>query len=295
MDGEGWRIAAARLPIARMPVMKISVIIPVHNEAENIPALVLETHDVLRDELSVLFMDHEIIVVDDGSDDDTTARLLELPACALGLRVLHHDRRSGQSTALRTGAKHATGDVLVTMDGDGQNDPADIPHLLEQLLACDRTIHQHYLVVGNRSQRRRDSWWRRVSSRIANTVRSRILKDATPDTGCGLKAMYRETFLELPYFDHMHRFLPALVRRHGGRVMSLPVNHRPRIRGRSHYGTIDRLIAGIVDLAGMMWLLRRVKLPHVEECLVNGLRNDMAVGGDSRATAIHQSIHRAVA
>jgi dolichol-phosphate mannosyltransferase len=150
---------------------------------------------------------------------------------------------------------------IATLDGDGQNDPADIPHLLARLQAAAPEEDLHML-AGWRSKRQ-DSWLRRLSSKVANGVRGRLLRDATPDTGCGLKVFSRETFLRLPNFSHMHRFLPALVQRHGGRVVSVPVSHRPRERGISKYGLHNRLWVGIVDLFGVMWLLRRAHIPEI--------------------------------
>jgi dolichol-phosphate mannosyltransferase len=180
---------------------------------------------------------------------------------AAAMRVLRHRRQSGQSTALWTGVRHARAPWIATLDGDGQNDPADIPKLLALALDPDRKLD---LVAGHRVTRK-DSATQRLASRIANGVRSRMLRDDTPDTGCGLKVFSRAVFLALPYFDHMHRFLPALVLRSGGRVRSVPVNHRPRQRGRSHYGINNRLWVGLVDIFGVMWLRRRTRLTEVDE------------------------------
>lgn len=232
----------------------LSVVVPVRNEEENIRPLIQEIEAALNG-----FVEYEIIYVDDGSTDETARRLMEMRQICKRLRVIHHDRSCGQSTAVRSGVKAAKGDWIATLDGDGQNDPADIPTLID---AVRQGVD---LVGGDRSHARRDSWIKRVSSVIANGVRSRLLKDATPDTGCGLKLFKREVFLDLPYFDHMHRFLPALVIRRGGRVVSVPVHHRPRERGKSNYGTLDRLLVGVVDLFGVMWLLRRAKRPVVVE------------------------------
>jgi dolichol-phosphate mannosyltransferase len=160
---------------------------------------------------------------------------------------------------VRTGVKHAKYDWIATLDGDGQNNPADIPQLLNALKEGVE------LVGGNRRHSRRDTWIKRISSVIANGVRSWMLQDDTPDTGCGLKLFSREAFLDLPYFDHMHRFLPALIKRRGGFIVSVPVSHRPRTHGHSNYGTIDRLLVGIVDLFGVAWLQRRSKLPQIKK------------------------------
>jgi dolichol-phosphate mannosyltransferase len=175
------------------------------------------------------------------------------------LRVIRHQKSCGQSTAVRTGVKHAKYDWIATLDGDGQNNPADIPQLLNALKEGVE------LVGGNRRHSRRDTWIKRISSVVANGVRSWMLQDDTPDTGCGLKLFSREAFLDLPYFDHMHRFLPALIKRRGGLIMSIPVSHRPRSHGQSNYGTIDRLLVGIVDLFGVAWLQRRSKLPQIKK------------------------------
>lgn len=275
--------------------MLISIVAPVHNEADNIGGLVHEIASTMvaycRNETSHEF---EILIVDDGSDDGTSEVLQQACRELDGLRVVRHQLCCGQSTALRTAVAFACGDIIVTLDGDGQNDPADIPHLLEIMtLGVDHEPVD--MVVGNRSRKRRDTRWRRISSRIANGVRRRVLRDETPDTGCGLKAARRDLLLELPYFDHMHRFLPALVRRAGGRVVSTPVNHRPRVRGRSHYGTWDRLLAGIIDMVGVYWLLRRAKLPEAKEWHADELRNNLVDDRPAGATVVHGTIRRAVA
>jgi dolichol-phosphate mannosyltransferase len=233
---------------------QISVVVPVRNEQDNVAGLITEIDAVLTPLLV-----HEIIYVNDGSTDETAARLKVLQAQFKQLRVVHHVRSCGQSTAVRTGVKSARYDWVVTLDGDGQNDPADIPKLLNALTqGVD-------LVGGNRRASRRDTWVKRISSVIANTVRSKMLNDDTPDTGCGLKLFKREAFLDLPYFDHMHRFLPALIKRRGGKIVSVPVSHRHREHGKSNYGTLDRLLVGIVDLFGVAWLQRRAKIPVVME------------------------------
>ena len=227
--------------------MELSVVVPVHDEAPNIPLLVAELCQALDG-----LVDAELIVVNDGSEDDTLARLKEARVLHPGLRIVHHQHNAGQSAALWSGAQAARGRWLATLDGDLQNDPADLLRLQAAVLG-DPGLD---LVVGHR-RARNDDWLRRVSSRTANTVRRFLLGDDTPDTGCGLKLVRRSTFLALPYFDHMHRFLPALVLRAAGRVRSVPVGHRPRVAGRSHYGVFDRLWVGIVDLVGVAWLQRR--------------------------------------
>ncbi len=233
---------------------QLSVVVPVRNEQDNVESLITEINAALQ-----AVIEHEIIYVDDGSTDATYARLKALQATYPQLRIIRHAKSCGQSTAVRTGVKFARYDWIATLDGDGQNNPADIPKLLNAL------VEGVELVGGNRRQSRRDTWVKRMSSVIANTVRSNMLKDDTPDTGCGLKLFSRAAFLDLPYFDHMHRFLPALIKRRGGKVVSVHVGHRNREHGKSNYGTIDRLLVGIVDLFGVAWLQRRAKLPIASE------------------------------
>lgn len=246
--------AAIYLPCVFMQIRKLSVVVPVRNEEDNIAPLIAEIVAALE-----AVVDYEIIYVNDGSTDATPQRLEEIRKNCPQLRIIRHEKSCGQSTAVRSGVKVASGDWIATLDGDGQNDPADIPKLIA---ALEPGVE---LVGGNRRHARRDTWIKRISSVIANGVRSRMLNDSTPDTGCGLKLFSRDVFLDLPYFDHMHRFLPALVIRRGGRVVSVPANHRPRERGVSNYGTIDRLLVGIVDLFGVMWLQRRAKKPVATE------------------------------
>jgi dolichol-phosphate mannosyltransferase len=201
---------------------------------------------------------HEVVCVDDGSSDDTAARLLEA-ASRFPVVPLRHPQSCGQSAAVISGVLAARAPWIATLDGDGQNDPADIPRLWSRAGAEGGAV----LVAGHRVSRK-DSGVKRVTSRIANRVRARLLGDATPDTGCGLKVFPRALFLDLPRFDHMHRYLPALTLRAGGRVVSEPVNHRPRVRGASNYGTLDRLAVSIYDLLGVIWLQRRWKRPRAE-------------------------------
>jgi dolichol-phosphate mannosyltransferase len=227
----------------------LSVIVPARDEAANLPRLLDEIARALER------LQYEVIVVDDGSIDGTWDVLTARAEAEPRLRPLRHARSAGQSTSLWQAAGHARGAWLATLDGDGQNDPADIPRLLARAQRGDVT-----LVAGHR-QARRDNLLRRVSSRVANGVRSALLGDGTPDTGCGLKLIRRTAFLNLPYFDHMHRFLPALVQMQGGACVSVPVAHRPRVAGQSHYGVNNRLWVGLVDLVGVMWLRRRSRLP----------------------------------
>ena len=237
--------------------MDLSVVIPVRDEADNIAPLVAEIGAALDGVL-----EYEIIYVDDGSSDATAAEIRRLMATMLRLRLIRHHRSCGQSAAIHTGVRLARAAWIATIDGDGQNDPADIPRLWQ---AAHEAPLQPPLLVNGWRARRQDSWSKRRASAIANHVRARLLGDATPDTGCGLKVFARALFLELPYFDHMHRFLPALVLRAGGTVRSVKVNHRPRRRGVSKYTVLDRLGVGVVDLIGVMWLQRRARRPAVVE------------------------------
>lgn len=232
-------------------LIELSVVIPAHNEENSITEVLRETAAALGG------LSYEIVVVDDWSDDLTAVRLMEARRTWPQLRALRHDRCCGQSAALATGIRATRGVWIATLDADGQNDPADIPRLWQMR---DRAG----LIVGHRVKRE-DSWLKRLSSRIANGVRRRMLRDDTPDTGCGLKLFRRDAFMALPGFDHFHRFLPALFIHQGHAVLSVPVNHRPRIGGRSHYGVGNRLWVGIVDLFGVMWLCRRSVGTHADE------------------------------
>lgn len=233
----------------------VSVVVPVRNEAGNIAPLIAEITAALNGEAI------EIVFVDDGSDDDTAAELRSALAQNPALRVLHHDRGCGQSAAIRTGVMHARGGTIVTMDGDGQNDPADVPELLTLYRGAGAACA---MVVGHR-RGRRDSAIRRFASLVGNSVRNVLLGDDTPDTGCSLKVFGRDAFLRLPYFDHMHRFLPALMRREGCAILHCDVRHRPRVRGVSKYGVFSRLWVGLVDLGGVMWLQARMSRPSLTE------------------------------
>jgi dolichol-phosphate mannosyltransferase len=237
--------------------MGLSVVVPVRNEAENLASLLDEIDQALLG-----LSEYEIVYVDDGSTDETLPRLLALGETFPRLRVLRHFNGCGQSAALLTGIRAARGATIATLDGDGQNDPADLPRLLEVLQKLQQE-NPSAMVVGYR-KRRKDNGWRKFTSRVANAVRGKLLGDQTPDTGCGLKVFPRALFLELPAFDHMHRFLPALVLRAGGKVVSVEVNHRPRLSGVSKYGTWQRLGLGMVDLLGVMWLQRRALLAELE-------------------------------
>lgn len=239
--------------------MDISVVVPVHNEAGNVISLIEEINAAMQ-----YANNYEIIYVDDGSADETGAVLTQALSQFEKLRVIRHRYSCGQSTAIYTGIRSAKYNCIATLDGDGQNDPADIPHLYEILINKKQQVANLAMVAGWRNKRH-DSAWRLFSSKIANAVRSQLLGDNTPDTGCGLKVFFRDKFLELPYFDHMHRFLPALILRAGGQVISEPVSHRARTIGSSNYGTLDRLWAGIIDVFGVIWLIKRAKKAEVIE------------------------------
>ena len=242
-----------------MPVPEISVVVPVHNESANVLPLLREIESALSG-----VVPFEAVFVDDCSSDDTPRILREFAASHPWLVVVLHRNNCGQSTAVRTGVCEAGAVAIATLDGDGQNDPADIPALLQRWRALRLADPQRPVLIAGWRSKRQDTWVRRMSSRIANGVRSRLLGDSTPDTGCGLKVFGRADFLALPYFDHMHRFLPALVRRVGGQVESVHVAHRPREHGQSHYGIHNRLWVGLVDMLGVIWLQRRARVPLVE-------------------------------
>jgi dolichol-phosphate mannosyltransferase len=267
----------------------LSVVIPAYNEAPNLPALLEEIRVAFAPNLAF-----EVVVVDDGSTDGTPSVLDEIQNSFHELRVVRHASSCGQSTALMTGVDAAVGDIIATLDGDGQNDPADIPAMFELLMRSRRTEDVR-MIAGFRSKRR-DSSWRLICSRIANMIRSRILHDQTPDSGCGIKVFTKYGFATMPQFNHMHRFLPALIIRGGGKVISYPVNHRPRIHGKSHYDTVRRMIAGIVDLIGVAWLLRRNHIPVVERMdPIYDERTNLDSIRFDRATPVHSPIRRAVA
>lgn len=245
----------------------ISVVIPMLNEAPNVATVLADVEGAL------LQIPHETIIVDDGSTDGTGQRVRAFLPSVPALRLLTHSRPRGQSTAVWNGVQAARAPLVAVLDGDGQNDPADLPGLLAVMKRESRPTGRPPLgmVMGHRV-RRRDTAIRRLSSRIANTVRRWILRDSTPDSGCGIKLVRRAVFLELPYFDHMHRFMPALVQQAGYRVMSVPVSHRPRQAGHSKYGISNRLWAGLVDLLGVAWLARRNRRTTCVEIITHAAR-----------------------
>jgi dolichol-phosphate mannosyltransferase len=239
----------------------LSVVVPVFNERDNVTPLIDEITAALRGSPSLNGAAFEIVYVDDCSRDDTLDVLKTLKTEVPELRVIKHLSQSGQSTAVRTGVKAARGTWIATLDGDGQNDPADIPKLLAER---DRSAAEVKLFAGWRVNRQ-DSGSKRWASKWANAIRSRMLRDATPDTGCGIKLFEREAFLDLPYFDHMHRYLPALMQRAGWKTVSVPVNHRHRVSGVSKYNNLNRALVGLRDLRGVAWLILRSKRTAIEE------------------------------
>ncbi|WP_207102940.1 glycosyltransferase family 2 protein [Paracoccus shandongensis] len=242
----------------------ISVILPARDEAGNIAALIHGIATVLRDTA------HEIIVVDDASTDGTRQELADLRAALPQLRVICHDRSCGQSAAIRSGVLAARGALIATLDADGQNPPENLPALLAPFRQGNPALG---LVQGQRVGRR-DRWTRRVASGVANAIRSALLRDGVRDSGCGLKAFPRAVYLALPFFDHIHRFMPAMVAREGWAVVTVPVTHAPRAFGRSKYGNLQRALVGIADLMGAAWLIRRRRLPRATE-MAGAAQHDM--------------------
>jgi dolichol-phosphate mannosyltransferase len=234
--------------------VQLSIVVPVKDEAGNVVPLAREIAAALKGE------PYEMIFVDDGSHDTTITELLAVRD-HLPLRVLAHGKNLGQSRALRTGVRAAKAPIVATLDGDGQNDPADIPKLVSAFHAA--AANPALAMVAGERRKRQDSWKKRMASRYANRVRRWLLSDNAQDTGCGLKVFRREAFLALPYFDHMHRYLITLMLREGYEVRFMPVGHRPRGAGRSKYGVWDRLAVGISDLVGVMWLKRRFRGPDL--------------------------------
>lgn len=253
-------LSVTAMPTAPRPLPELSVVVPAFNEAGNVGRLVDEIVAALRGRIPF-----EMVFVNDASTDATLRELREAQSRHAELRVLDHGRQSGQSTAVRNGVKAARAEWIATLDGDGQNDPADIRVLLAARSVAEPNVK---CFAGWRTTRRDDAG-KRLSSKIANAVRSRLLRDATPDTGCGIKLFERRAFLDLPYFDHMHRYLPALMQRDGWSTTSVPVNHRPRTAGASKYTNLGRLLVAISDLRGVAWLIRRSRRTPVCEYAAN--------------------------
>ncbi|MGR3662512.1 MAG: glycosyltransferase family 2 protein [Paracoccaceae bacterium] len=233
-------------------MVQVSIVIPIKNEVDNIAALIDGIQSACEGQT-----EFEIIVVDDGSTDGSadvvTTKINEMK----NLRLLRHDQSGGQSAAVHSGVLAANGPIICTLDGDGQNPPEELPKIFAPLIATDAAENLG-LVAGQRVKRQ-DTWSKRYASKFANGLRGRLLKDGTRDTGCGLKGFRRDAFLALPFFNHMHRYLPALFKRAGWEVAHVDVSHRARGGGTSNYSNLQRGLVGIVDLAGVMWLLRRRK------------------------------------
>ncbi|WP_171022316.1 glycosyltransferase family 2 protein [Thalassotalea litorea] len=238
--------------------MDISVVVPAKNEQHNIAPLIREINQALSGNYQ-----YEIVYVDDGSEDDTSQRLFEIQNNQSNLRIIRHKNSVGQSTAVFNGVTSSRGTLIATLDADGQNDPADLPKLIDA--ALNQPHHSHFCIAGYRKNRSGDSAWKRWQSKVANSIRQALLNDETPDTGCGLKVFSKETFMSLPYFDHMHRFLPALIKRRGGHIEVVEVNHRERLSGKSNYSFSNRAFVGLIDLFGVIWLIRRYKRAEVIE------------------------------
>ena len=263
----------------------LSIVIPVFNERGNIVRLLDEI--AANPGLSGC----EVVCVDDHSDDGTLEALQAAMPSMPMLRVLSHDRRRGQSAAIRNGVKAAHGEWIATLDGDGQNDPADIPTLASVRDRADPAVR----LVGGWRIERRDGGGKRVASRMANAIRERLLHDHTPDTGCGIKLFEREAYLDLPAFDHMHRYLPALMQRAGWKTVSVPVRHRPRTAGRSKYDNLSRALAGIHDLVGVLWLAKRGNAAGARALITEACDgNDGPDEPGTRRTGLDRTTHDAV-
>lgn len=234
--------------------LEFSVVVPVHNESGNVEALVREISAALDGRA------YEMIFVDDASTDDTRPVLAALKGDYPALRVLSHRKNAGQSRAIRSGVRAARGRIIGTLDGDGQNDPADLPDLYRALTRQDAP--ERLAMVMGRRTKRKDTAWKRFGSQFANAIRRRMLRDDCDDSGCGIKAVKREVFLSLPYFDHMHRYMPALIKADGHDVEFMDVNHRERGTGQSKYTNFGRLWAALSDLRGVTWLIRRRRNPE---------------------------------
>jgi dolichol-phosphate mannosyltransferase len=250
--------------------MTVAVVIPALNEEGNIGRLIEETFQAIPPETL-----NEVIVIDDASSDGTGTEIKALLPVYPKLRYIRHKDKCGQSAAVRTGVLAAKCAVIATMDGDGQNDPADIPGLLQRLGAPGTSGPAF---AGGVRVKRRAKGSRRLASRIGNSVRQAILRDNCPDSGCGIKVFWREAYLRLPFFTSMHRFNPALFLIHGYKVEYHPVNDRPRLAGQSKYTNFNRALLGIYDMVGIVWLRRRTRVPHIEEDSVAAPRANAALG-----------------
>ncbi len=247
------RVQTERMMTSAEGRPEFSVVAPVRNEAANVETLIQEISQALGGRA------FEIIFVDDSSQDDTRARLFALKSKIPNLRVLGHRKNAGQSRAIRSGVIAAKGPVILTLDGDGQNDPADLAGLLAQLNRADAP--GDLTLVQGRREKRIDSGWKKFGSKLANNVRRSILKDKNTDSGCGMRAFKRDAYLQLPYFDHMHRYLPALMQSEGFLVEERAVGHRARQHGQSNYTNFGRLADAMSDMRGVMWLRKRRRSP----------------------------------
>ncbi len=236
--------------LEKSPMDALSVVVPMYNETGNVLPLLSEIHEALKTHPQI-----EIVAVDDGSTDTTFAELQHAKNNIPSLIVIKHRRNLGQSVGVLTGVRAARYPWIVTLDGDGQNDPSDILKLAE-VATHTLTKHKNVLIAGHRVNRK-DTGWKKFGSKFANSIRKRFLQDDCPDSGCGLKLFQRDLYLQIPHFNHLHRFMPALFKRAGAEVINVPVGHRPRTRGTSKYGNWGRLKVGIIDLFGVAWLIRR--------------------------------------
>lgn len=235
----------------------ISVVIPAKNEQGNIGKLIREIHASLH-----AYPQVEIVITDDGSTDQTVQEAIDTAKdCGCDLQVISHEQSCGQSTAVLTAVKHAKGEWIITSDADGQNDPSDMPNMLD---VASQVMNPHFCIAGFRAKRQ-DTAWIRFQSKVANKIRHALLGDGVPDSGCGLKIIPKATYLQLPYFDHMHRFLPALIKTIGGDIVIHQVKHRDREVGTSNYNAWNRAWVGIVDMFGVIWLQKRTKRPTVKD------------------------------
>ena len=262
---KSFKVSVANPVLAKKRVtelLDISILVPVMNEAGNIRPLIDEICNVMAGR------QFEIIYVDDASDDATAEELLAILGDVPQLRVLRHTNRAGQSAAIRSGLLKANGTLIGVLDGDGQNVPTDFSAL--EAAVTDASKDGAMVMAAGIRQRRNDSPMRLLASRGAKWIRASLLGDTHPDSGCGIKILPRDLFMQLPFFNHMHRFMPSLVRRHGGIVVGVPVAHRPRIVGASKYRILDRLLVGVSDVIGVIWLLRRGPAQgHVTEVMVS--------------------------
>jgi len=236
-------------------ISDISIVIPVYNEQNNIVRLIKEVQIALEKKIN-----YEIIIVDDGSCDNTFEELNKIKYTKKNINIISHKKNYGQSIGLQTGIIGANSEYIVTLDGDGQNDPSDILKLIKFF---DTTV-RFMMVIGNRVNRI-DSLSKKVASRLAFKIRKLILKDTTPDTGCAIKLFRKRDFLQLPFFNHVHRFLPFLFNTFGGKIISVPVNHRSRNSGTSKYSNFQRFLVGITDLFGVIWLRKRSVWPILKK------------------------------